>query len=129
MARKQRHSVKTVSPVQTIYSGNFAGINGADPTTKVLDNGITLTRSGEGVFVLTLPHPVKDFKSVIVAVNDTGEVHEVSWVTSASARTITITHKTCAHADVATGPAAEDVVANINFIAVVEESDTFGAGL
>jgi hypothetical protein len=127
--KTQGFGLKTVSPVQRVYSGRFTGINGAAPTSYVLDNGIAVTRSGEGVYVVTLPSPMKAFKSVGCWVNDTGEFHEVSWALSNSARTITITHKTCAYADIATGPAAEDVVADINFVAVVEIADIPGSGV
>ncbi len=124
-----RNHLFCTSPVEKIYSGRFTGINGAAPTSYTTDVGIAITRTGEGVYVVTLPSPLKAFKSVVVVCNDTGEFHEVSWALSASARTITITHKTCAYADIATGPAAEDVVSDIEFIALVELADVPGTGV
>jgi hypothetical protein len=129
--KTSRFNIKSTSPVQKVYSGKFDGANGANPSTYTLDNGITVTRSGEGVFVLTLPSPMKAFKSVCVTANAalaTG-FHHISWSTSDSARTITITHNTCAYTDIATAPAANDVTVQINFIAVVEGADVPGSGI
>jgi hypothetical protein len=117
------------SPVRRTYAGSFTGINGVAPATFVVDPGIVITRTGEGVYVLTFPPPLAGFKASLFVANDTGEYHELSWVESASARTITLTHKTCAYASIASGPAAEDVVGDINFWVVVEESNTIGSGL
>lgn len=119
----------TRSPVQRTYKGRFTGINGASPTSYSLDPGVSVTRTGEGVYRINLPPPVAGFKSIAMSVNDTGEVHELSWATSVPNRTVTITHKTCAYADVATGPVVEDVVAEVHFTITVEESDTIGAGI
>lgn len=134
--RTPKFPVMSGSPVRKTYSGRFTGINGADPTAYVLDPGIVPpVRTGEGVWVLVLPGPIANFKSITAAVNDVGEVHELSWATSlANASynnrpTITFTHKTCAYADVVAGPAAEDVVNSINFHIQVEESDCIGAGI
>lgn len=122
-------NVKTGSPVQKTYKGRYTGINGADPATYKVDPGVTLTRTGEGVTKITLPAPLAGFKSVVAVCNDTGEYHELSWALSVSARTVTITHKTCAYADIVTGPAAEDVVGEVNFEITVEMSDVVGAGI
>jgi hypothetical protein len=129
MGYQTQNTIKTGSPVQKTYSGRYTGINGADPTSYKLDPGCTLARTGEGVVKLTLPGPVAGFKSVVAVCNDTGEYHELSWALSVSAKTVTFTHKTCAYADIVTGPAAEDVVSEVNFIVVVEESDCVGAGV
>ena len=118
------------SPTQRTYSGRFTGINGANPTAYKLDPGLSVTRTGEGVWRVQLPPPVAGFKSVVVAANDTGEFHEVSWALDVPNRRVTITHKTCSYATiVSAGPVAEDVVDEINFIIVVEESDTIGSGI
>lgn len=96
--KNQRYTLKTCSPVQKVYSGKFTGINGAAPTTYKLDNGVAVTRSSEGVHVITLPSPLKAFKSVICAATDNGgNRYECNWVLSDSARTITVTHRTAAH--------------------------------
>lgn len=122
-------TVKTGSPVQKTFCGRYTGINAASPTTYKVDPGITLTRTGEGVTKITLPGPIAGFKAIFVCCNDTGEYHEVSWTSSVSLKTVTITHKTCAYSAIASGPAAEDVVDDINFRIVVEETDCIGAGI
>jgi hypothetical protein len=128
MAKPGRHPSMTRSPKSMTWRGSFTGINN-DVSNVVVDDGITVARSDEGVFVVTIPAPVAGIKHVDVNVNDTGEVHEVSWATSVANRTLTITHKTCAWADVASAPAAQDVVAQINFAVTVELSDVPGTGL
>ena len=119
------------SPARKLYSGRFAGINGASPTSYVLDQGVTVARSGEGVWVVTLPSPLKNFKRVSVGYSDNDNAfHEVTYALSASARTITITHRTCSYATiVSAGPAAEDVVDEIWFTAEVEIGDLPGANV
>ena len=91
------YDLKTGSPLQKVYSGRFTGINGVAPTTYTTDPGIAITRSGEGVYVITLPSPLKGFKSVIArATSADGNAHDINWTLSASARTITVTHRTAA---------------------------------
>jgi len=95
--KNSKYNLKTGSPCQKTYSGRFTGINGAAPTTYKLDDGVVVTRSGEGVFVVTLPSPMVQFKSVVVQATDNdGNAHDVAYTLSASARTITITHRTAA---------------------------------
>jgi hypothetical protein len=70
-------------------------------------------------------------KSCIVTANAalaTG-FHHISWATSDSGRTITVTHNTCAYASIASAPAADDVTVQIHFLAVVELADIPGAGI
>lgn len=130
MGFQAQNTIKTGSPVQKAYSGRYTGINGADPTTYKVDPGITLTRTGEGVVKITLAGPVAGFKSVVASCNDVGEYHELSWALDVTAKTVTITHKTCSYATiVSAGPAAEDVVSEVNFIIVVEESECIGSGI
>jgi len=121
-ARGQKYPVESVNPTTVVISGSYVGINGASPTT-VVGSGFTVARSGEGVCVVTFAKPLKGFVSAQAWANDTGEYHEVSWATSVANRTLTITHKTCAYADIATGPAAEDVCAEIGFRVEIIESD------
>jgi hypothetical protein len=135
--RTAPNTVKCSSPVRRTLSGRFTGINGANPTSYKLDAGIDPpVRTGEGVWVVVLPGPIAGFKSARCTPNDTGEYHEVTHALSlANASynnqpTITITHKTCSYATiVSAGPAAEDVVDEINFHIEVEESDCIGAGI
>lgn len=97
VVKNDRFSLKTGSPVQKHFAGRFAGINGASPTTYFLDNGVLVSRTGEGLHVVTLPAPMKQFKSVIVQATDNdGNAHDVAYALDASARTITITHRTAA---------------------------------
>jgi hypothetical protein len=92
-----RFPLKSPNANQKLYSGKFVGINGAAPTSYTLDNGVAVTRSSEGVHVITLPSPMKAFHSVIVqAVDNDGNTHDCNWVLSDSARTITVTHRTAA---------------------------------
>jgi hypothetical protein len=118
------------SPTQRTYSGRFTGINGVSPSSYKLDPGLVVTRTGEGVYRIQLPSPLAGFKSVQMSCNDTGEYHELSWALDVPNKRVTVTHKTCSYATiVSAGPAAEDVVDDINFIIVVEESDTIGSGI
>jgi hypothetical protein len=114
---------------ERVYSGHFVGIDAADPTTKVIGLGVTVTRSGEGVWVVTLPKPLAGFKGCYAkATDDDGAFHSTEFVTSVSGRTVTITHKTVAYASIASGPSAQDVVDEVDFTCVVILSDT-GANL
>lgn len=130
MAKPGRHNQKTRSPKQMMWSGRFVGINGADPTTLTVDDGVTVERTGEGVWDVVLPLPVAGFKSVVVGWADNGGAyHEVTHVVDVATATITITHNTVAFASIASGVAASDIIDEINFIAVVELSDVPGTGL
>lgn len=112
------------SPYLKTVSGHFAGINGADPTS-VVGSGFTVTRSGEGVWVVTFPKPVAGIISPRAWVTDAdGAYHEVTWTTSVANRTLTITHRWCTYATIeAVGPVVDDVVDQISFEAVIVLSD------
>lgn len=135
--RTSKFPVMSSSPVKRTMSGSFVGINGANPTSYKSDAGVDApVRTGEGVWVIVLPGPIAGFKTVHVWANDTGEFHEVSCAKSLSNSsynnqpTLTITHKTCSYATiVSAGPAAEDVVDEINWRIEAEESDCIGAGI
>lgn len=130
MSNKSGFPVTCVSRKQRDYSGRFTGINGADPTSYVLDDGVTVTRQGEGEWDIVLPPPVAGFKSVVVQWADNGGAfHDVTHVVDVATRTITVTHRTCAFADIVSGPAASDIIDEINFIAKVELSDIPGSGV
>lgn len=126
---KSSRPVVSGTPKKVVYAGNFAGADGVNPTVLTVDPGITVTRTGEGVWAVLLPRPVAGFKAVTVtASDDDGAFHDVAYTTSG--RTITITHRTCTYATiVSAGPVVQDVVDKVAFIAVVEESDVPGAGV
>ena len=126
-----KYNVKCPSPVRKTYCGRFTGINGASPTSYTLDQGCSVARTGEGVWVVTLPAPLKQFKAVSVGcTDDDGKYHAVSYTLSASARTITITHVMCTYATiVSAGPVADDVIDEIYFRADVELGDVPGSGI
>lgn len=113
MANKASHPLLSDKLKQKDFSGYWVGINGADPATYKLPRGVTLVRAGEGVWTLTLPKSVAVVESARFQANDTGEFHEVTH--TRSGRVFTVTHKTCAWASIASGPAAEDVVDEIHF--------------
>lgn len=111
-------------------AGRFVGINGASPTTKY-GAGFTVSRSGEGVWLVTFEKPMQQFVTARAWANDEdgGVYHTVDWVLSAANRTMTITHRQVAWASIASGPAAEDVVDEIGFDVTVAEADVIGAGV
>lgn len=121
--RAQTYNTKTVAPSVVTISGSFAGIDGATPTT-VVGKGFTVARSAEGVWVVTFEAPLAGFISAQCWVNVASAFHTVSWATSAANRTLTITHITCAFANIVTGPAADDVAAEIGFRVDILTSDT-----
>lgn len=121
--RSQTYGVQTTAPHVVTISGSFAGINGATPTT-VVGRGFSVARSGEGVWVVTFEAPLAGFISAQCWVNVASAFHTVSWATSASDRTLTITHSTCSYANIASSPAAEDVAAEIGFRVDLLTSDT-----
>lgn len=129
-------NLKCSNPNKKTFSGRFTGINGANPTAYRQDPGVAApVRTGEGVWVIELPPCIKYFISARAMCSATGAFHEVSWALNTQNSsynnnpTLTITHKTCAYTDIASGPAAEDVVADIHWsVEVAETSAYYGSG-
>jgi hypothetical protein len=118
-----KRALGTTSPVQKIYSGRFAGANGADPTSKTVDVGVSVTRSGEGVWVVTLPSPMKAFKAVTCwATDNDGNAHDVQYALNATNRTITITHKTATYATLDTSQRNVAVTAELTDISTASSA-------
>lgn len=96
---KTARPVLSATPKKMIYAGKFAGINGASPSTYKLDPGVTVARSGEGVWVVTLPRPIGGYKAILCqATDDDGNAHDLAYTSSVANRTVTITHRTATQA-------------------------------
>lgn len=96
---KTARPVLSATPKKMIYAGKFAGINAASPTTYKLDPGVTVARSGEGVWVVTLPRPIGGYKAILCQATDNdGNAHDLAYTSDVSARTVTITHRTATQA-------------------------------
>lgn len=96
---KTPRPVVSGTPKKVLYAGKFTGINGASPTTYKLDPGVTVARSGEGVWVVTLPRPIGGYKAILCQATDNdGQVHDLQYTSSVANRTVTLTHKTATYA-------------------------------
>lgn len=96
---KTPRPVMSGTPKKVIYAGKFTGINGASPTTYKLDPGVSVARSTEGVWVVTLPRPIGGYKAILCQATDNdGNVHDLAYTSSVANRTVTITHRTATQA-------------------------------
>jgi hypothetical protein len=130
--KKRTFTARDVAGPHRVYRGWFVGINGATPTSKVTP-GITLARTGEGTWTLVPVEKCAGLVNATVTVEENdGAYHEVlvtSSAVSSGTLTVTVRHRQCAYADIATGPAAEDVIDRIHYTITVAESDVPGAGV
>jgi hypothetical protein len=118
------HMLKCAGPQAKLCYVKFTGVNGAAPTVDEAHGvSATVSRSGEGVWVVTLKGAVKAMAVVgLRQVSGNSAYHELTHTESVSAKTVTITHKTCAYADIATGPAADDMAGQITLTVLVREA-------
>jgi hypothetical protein len=116
--------LKCAGPQAKLCYVKFTGVNGAAPTVDEAHGvSATVSRSGEGVWVVTLKGAVKAMAVVgLRQVSGNSAYHELTHTESVSAKTVTITHKTCAYADIATGPAADDMAGQITLTVLVREA-------
>lgn len=132
MSIKRHSKMLTPGVSYKTYTGYFVGINGANPTTKV-GRDVAIARTGEGTWTIIPSEKVAALVSATVTVEENAttfhEVRVTSSAISAGTLTVTIRHRTCAYADIATGPAAEDVIDKIHFNIVVALSDVPGNGV
>lgn len=118
------HALKCSGPQAKLCWVKFTGVNGAAPTVDEAHGvSATVARDNEGVWTVTLKGAVKAMAVVGVStVSGDTDYHELTYTESVSAKTVTITHKSCAYADIATGPAADDIAGQITLTVLVREA-------
>jgi hypothetical protein len=79
---------------------------------------LTVTRSGAGAYVVNLREPCKSLVAIVQVVENDTTLYHVARVesSSASAGTVTLSHKSVAFASVASGPTASDTVDELQVI-------------
>lgn len=118
------HLLKCAGPQAKLCWVKFTPTNGAAPTVDEAHGvSATVSRTGEGVFEVALKGGVKAM--AVVGVNNippASAYHVLTFAESVTNKTVTITHKTCAYADIATGPAADDMAGQITLAVLVREA-------
>jgi hypothetical protein len=94
----------------------------ADTQTLSEAQGVsTVTRSGAGAYTVNLPIKPKDLIAIVQVVeNDTTHYHFARVESqSATAGTVTLSHKSVAFASVASGPTASDTVDQLEVLIIM----------
>ncbi len=101
-------------------SGTYAGAVGATGTVPVLEsNGVdNVTRTGTGTYTVTLKELPKDATVIVREIeNDTTHFHQSRCESiSVASGTISVSHKSCTWATIATGPLPSDVVDSLQVV-------------
>lgn len=116
------HLLEHYGPECRVVSARWAPSASATQTLTEAFGITSITRSGAGAYVVNLAIAPRTIimADVTVVENDTTTYHFARVEsTSASAKTITISHKSVAFASVASGPTASDTVDELMFVALL----------